>query len=240
MSCRTSAKRGVKRWLLPALALALVISTGSLSCQPDAGDSSPPDTVPQEPTAPEPSTPVPPVPDGELPPDTSPQEPQTLLVDWTADGVLTDDEYLGEMVYDDYEVRWRSDDQYVYIGQRARAAGYVALGIQPGSRMKDADMIIGFLDDGQAVVWDCFSTGTFGPHSPDVELGGNDDILDYGGGEADGYLTIEFQRRLDTGDELDIPLVPGANTIIWAYGNSALPAKHTARGYGEITIANSR
>ena len=50
-------------------------------------------------------------------------------------------------------------------------------------------------------------------------------------------LAVEEGERVDTGDELDIPLISGANAIIWAYGNSALPAKHTARGYGEITIA---
>jgi hypothetical protein len=71
----------------------------------------------------------------------------------------------------------------------------------------------------------------------DTELGGTNDILDFGGSENDGITRIEFKRALNTGDDYDNQFFEGANKIIWAYGSDdELTQKHTARGYGEINI----
>lgn len=32
------------------------------------------------------------------------------------------------------------------------------------------------------------------------------------------WTTIEFSRALNTGDQWDVPISPGAQTIIWAMG----------------------
>jgi len=146
-------------------------------------------------------------------------------------------EYLGEMSYGNYEIRWLSDDQYIYIGIRAKTTGWVALGIKPTSAMKDADMIFGFVKDGAITVSDQFSTGTYGPHSPDTELGGTNDILEFDGKEEGGYTTIEFKRRLSTGDEYDNEFTKGTVKIIWAFGpDDEIAKKHAVRGDGEISI----
>jgi hypothetical protein len=222
--------------------LSIVFSISLISCQAPAPTPEPtpepepvptptPEPVPEPTPAPEPT----PTPEPPLPPAPEPQpEPERQ---WLADGVIGTDEYLGEMSYGNYEIYWDSDDQYVYIGLRARTDGFVAVGIQPGSRMKDADMIFGFVSNGEATVFDMFSTGDFGPHPPDTELGGTDDILDFGGSEEDGFTTIEFQRALDTGDEYDLPLSKGTHQIIWSYGqNDSVSMKHSTRGYGEIQL----
>ena len=173
--------------------------------------------------------------EGDLPPATA--VPEEEEVEWAADGVLEDIEYLGEMSYGNYEIRWLSDDQYIYIGIRAKTSGWVAVGIKPTSAMKDADMIFGFVKDGVIAVSDQFSTGTYGPHFPDSELGGTDDILDFDGKEEGGYTTIEFKRRLSTGDEYDNDFTKGTINIIWAYGpDDDLEKKHAIRGDGEISI----
>jgi len=120
---------------------------------------------------------------------------------------------------------------------KAKTGGYVSVAVQPGSRMKDADMVLGFVKDGETTVYDLFSTGDFGPHPPDTNLGGTDDILEFAGKEEGGFTTIEFKRAMDTGDKYDKPLVRGANKIIWAYGSSdSLSGRHSNRGYGEFTL----
>ncbi len=180
-------------------------------------------------------TPTPPAPTP-LPTPTPAPEPATAER-WAADGILTSEEYLGEMKYGDYEIRWVSDEQYIYVGMKAKTDGWVAMAFQPGSTMKDADMVFGFVKDGVTTVYDLFSTGTFGPHPPDTELGGTDDIIEFGGKEEGGYTTIEFKRALDTGDEYDNPLSKGSNKIIWSYGSDdKLTPKHSHRGYGEIEL----
>jgi len=171
----------------------------------------------------------------DLPPATA--EPEKEEVKWVADGVLGDMEYLGEMSYGNYEIRWLTDDQYIYIGIRAKTTGWVAIGFEPTSGMKDADMVFGFVQGSEIVISDQFSTGTFGPHSPDTELGGTDDILESGGKEEGGFTMIEFKRTLDTDDQYDKALAEGVIKIIWAYGSSdSLALKHSTRGYGEINL----
>ena len=167
----------------------------------------------------------------------TPEPTSPLTEEWSADGIIKAGEYQGFNTYNDYEIYWRSDEQYVYIGLKANTNGWVAVAIQPGSKMKDADMLLGFVEDDETTVQDLFSTGNFGPHLPDTELGGMDNILESGGKEENGFTTIEFKRALDTGDDYDIPLSEGINRIIWAFGSNDNPAlKHSTRGYGEIEL----
>lgn len=175
------------------------------------------------------------------PPADQPSEPPTLPppqpAKWSADGVITAEEYTKAKSFGDYEIQWSSDDEYIYIAMKAKTTGWVALGIQPGSMMKDADMLLGFVKDGKTTASDHFSTGSYGPHSADIELGGTNDILEFGGQEKDGYTLIEFKRLLNTSDKYDIPVSNGINKIIWSYGlDDQLTKKHTTRGYGEIDL----
>ena len=86
-------------------------------------------------------------------------------------------------------------------------------------------------------VQDLYSTGDFGPHPLDSEIGGTDDIMEFGGREEGGFTTIEFKRSLTTIDKYDISIQKGVNRIIWAYGSSdSLTVKHSTRGYGEINL----
>jgi hypothetical protein len=163
--------------------------------------------------------------------------PVTTSEQWNADGVLGSNEYVNETSFGDFEVRWTSDDRNIYFGIKAKTEGWVSLGLDPVSQMEDADMIFGMVKDGEAVISDQFSTGAFGPHSPDTELGGSDDIVDFGGQEADGFTTIEFSRLLDTGDTYDNVLSEGTVKIIWAYGSADdFDVKHINDGSGEIKL----
>jgi hypothetical protein len=164
-----------------------------------------------------------------------PQTKPTVL--WKADGVVTSGEYSATNVYGDYSVSWVADDTYVYIAIKAKTIGWVAVGIQPGLTMKDADIIIGFVKDGKAVVTDQYSTGPLGPHLKDTELGGTDDILEYGGREEGGYTVIEFKRALKTGDKYDRTFVKGINKIIFSFCTSDdITSNHSTRGYGQIDL----
>ena len=187
------------------------------------------------PAVPEPTS-TPPVVTAPQPPP-SPTPPVSQPAKWSADGVIGTGEYAGVKTFGDYEIRWASDEEYVYIGMKAKTTGWVAVGIQPDSMMRDADMVFGFVKDGKATVYDHFSTGAYGPHSSDTELGGKNDILEYAGAEDGGYTIIEFKRALSAGDKYDQPISKGANKIIWAYGsNDELKLKHITRGYGEIDL----
>ena len=226
MKNRGGAATALARILIVGLFLMWLLVTGpGISCQSPAPATSP--VPPQEPAPPETSPGLPQAPDPGVPPSEN----------WSADGMIDSQEYLSEMSYGDYEIYWVSDAQYIYVAMKARTTGWVALGIQPGSKMKDADIILGFVKDGEVAIFDLFSTGDFGPHPADTEIGGTFDIADSGGKEEDGYTVIEFKRALDTGDQRDNKLTGGKNGIIWSYGSvDEFTTKHINRGYGEITL----
>ena len=181
-------------------------------------------------------------PEGESPPSSPPpplpQSPETKpKVEWSSDGTITPGEYAGSNTYGEYEIHWHTDEQYVYIGMKAKTIGWLSVGIQPNMKMMDSDMIFGFVKEDKAMVYDLFSIGDFGPHPLDTELDGVDNILEASGSEEDGYTTIECKRALDTGDEYDLRLTKGVIKIIWAYGDDdKLTLKHTSRGYGELDL----
>ena len=165
--------------------------------------------------------------------------PTTTGVSMQADGIINDGEYKHRQVYDNgnFEVQWTNDNSYIYLAMKAKTTGFVSMAVQPGTAMLNADMIFGFVKNGTAEIYDLFSTGSFGPHPPDTELGGTMDILEFGGKEENGYTVIEFKRALKTADQYDRELVKGKNQIIWAYGTSdSLDIKHSSRGYGELII----
>ena len=203
------------RCLAVTLAFFLLSGIFSVACAPQGPESPPPESQPPESS-------------------TLPVPQQT---EWSADGVITDGEYTKGKSFGDYEIYWTSDEQYIYIGMKAKTSGWLAVGIQPGTKMKDADMVMGVVSDGKAIIYDFFCTGDYGPHSPDNELGGTDDIIEFGGQEVGGYTTIEFKRLLDTGDKYDLPVSGGISKIIWSYSLDEKPTKkHVNRGYGEIDL----
>jgi hypothetical protein len=146
-------------------------------------------------------------------------------------------EYQKNKSFGDYELSWSADGQYVYMGIKAKTTGWVAVGFDPELMMQNADIIEGYIQDGQLFIADQYSTGQFGPHPADTQQGGTDDILASGGKLDNGYTTVEFKRKLNTGDKYDKPLHKGINKIIWAYGGEPqFTLKHMARGSGEIDL----
>jgi hypothetical protein len=216
-SSRTHGDR-LRNCLLSGFAVLLLLFILGAACSPQVPSGPPPSSPPTSP---------------QTPPISTPPQP----AGWTADGVISDGEYTKVAKYGDYEINWASDEEYVYIGLKVKTTGWVAFGSQPGTTMKDADLVLGFVSDGKATVYDLYSTGDFGPHLADTELGGNSDIIEFGGKEMDGYTTIEFKRLLDTGDKYDRPLSVGTNQIIWSYGSDDDSTKHHVnRGVAEIDL----
>ncbi len=162
----------------------------------------------------------------------------SVEVVWQPDGIISPDEYFFTRVLDDgnYEISYRTDERHLYVGLKVKTTGWVAVGIQPvmENQMLDADIVFSYNTADTVMVSDQF--GINYSHLPDTELGGTDDILEFGGKEEDGFTVIEFKRAMITGDKYDIPLVEGVQTIIWAYGLHDNMEKHIAVGFIEINI----
>ena len=142
-------------------------------------------------------------------------------VDWSADGVISPGEYKNFQQFgENYELHWSIEDEYLLVAMKARTSGWVAFGIQPDLRSeKNIDMILGYVSDKKTTVFDLFIADNPELYARDVELGGTNDITEFGGKEERSFTVVEFKRKVNNNDEYDQPLISGANIIRWAYGS---------------------
>nr|WP_320147474.1 DOMON domain-containing protein [uncultured Anaeromusa sp.] len=158
-------------------------------------------------------------------------------ISWQGDGVINPKEYSQKQTFGELTVYSRLDGEYACFGLQAPAKGWVALGFGAEGKMKNADIVIFTMRNGKLTGDDSFSAAPSGPHPTDLAQGGTNDILDLAGGEKDGLITIEFKRKLRTGDPHDKDLQPGSNNIIWALGsNFKLTSRHLQQGTGTLVL----
>lgn len=161
----------------------------------------------------------------------------------TLDGVVAPGEYENSAdLFNDTTLifYWIVENRTLFGAMVAKTDGWVSIGFKPTLGMKDADQIFGYIySNGTVDVFDCYSTGQYGPHPTDESLGGTFDILAYGGSEKNGTTIIEFQRNLTTPDEFDNDLESkGEFKIIWALGTKDdFHSTHVRVGSGILDLA---
>ena len=161
--------------------------------------------------------------------------------EWTPNGNIEENEYTNNALFADgsIEIYWKNDNENIYMALKGQTKGWLAIGFEPSFLMKDADMIFGWVTESEVIVLDLYSTGAYGPHPPDTDLNGSNDILEYGGKETETNTIVEFKRKMNTGDDYDEPLSQRQTiTIIWAMStNDSLDTQHNiVRGTGQITL----
>ncbi len=172
---------------------------------------------------------------------------------WKADGIVGESEYSRSMLlhgparqgYSGGEmgISWKDDGEYLYLALNGSTDGWLAIGFEPLEWMKDADIILAFVQGSKATVQDEYCTGNYGPHIEDTMLGGTNDIEEYSGRKEAGRTVIELKRKLDTGDKFDKAFTPGqAISIIWALSdNPDISLKHNvAFGEGIMTSTSGQ
>lgn len=113
---------------------------------------------------------------------------------------------------------WELSEDDITFTMSAPTTGWVAVGFDPSAAMLDADIIIGYVEEGEVFVSDQWGDG-YTSHRPDIELGGEDDVTSISGSENEGVTEISFSRPLSTGDEFDHQLRPGGtHAFLLAYG----------------------
>ncbi|MFO8051523.1 MAG: DOMON domain-containing protein [Thermoplasmatota archaeon] len=158
------------------------------------------------------------------------------------DGVIDEGEY--EFIYPlaegDLKVHWTVRDDTIEMALEGKTDGWVSIGFGYTTAMKDSDMIFGWVDSaGNAKAVDTYSTGLYGPHPPDTENGGTDDIEAFNAKESGGWTVFEFTRKMDTGDEWDNPIPEeGTIDILWGMGTSDdFEDIHDRYGSGTLNIS---
>jgi len=89
-------------------------------------------------------------------------------VDFIADDIITEFEYTNSASFGDdneFTLYWNSDSSYIYMAMQATATGWISIGFQPKleDRKDGADMIIGWVADGETFIFDLYSTAPSAP-----------------------------------------------------------------------------
>lgn len=144
---------------------------------------------------------------------------------------------LKKIVAKDIAFEWKVEAQNLVIKLSAATTGWIGVGFNPSKVMRDANIIIGYVKDGNVFIRDDFGTKEK-RHSADVELGGQDNILTKKGSETNGTTTIEFSIPLDSGDKYDQKLIPGKEyKILLATGeDDSFTKKHKKKAKVTITL----
>jgi hypothetical protein len=130
---------------------------------------------------------------------------------WGADQTVTEDG--GNMV-----VSWKIEGDNITFTMKAKTTGWVAVGFNPTTMMKDANILIGRVKKGKAKVEDHFGISSI-KHKKDKRARGKSNVSNVSGSEENGWTTLSFTIPLDSKDKADQPLDPKAETtLLLAYG----------------------
>ena len=113
---------------------------------------------------------------------------------------------------------WSVVGDQLAVKLTAPTKGWVAVGFNPSEKMKDSNIVIGYVKKGKVKIVDHFGTAAT-QHKGDKKVGGTDNVTVVGGSEEGDITTIEFSIPLNSGDEKDGAIDPTADTtVMLAFG----------------------
>lgn len=138
-----------------------------------------------------------------------------------------------------YHLQWQVEGDTLNLQIAAPTTGWIAVGFEPTKKMKDANILIGYVSNGTASLRDDFGVAQVS-HGPDTENGGSTDFSNLEGDEVDGVTVLSFSIPLDSGDDYDKKLTPGSKIkVIMAYGpndKDDFGTIHAKRGSIQINL----
>ena len=140
---------------------------------------------------------------------------------------------------DDVSINWEVRENRLIVVMSAPTTGWLAFGTGASKIMRDANLILVWVDDdmGIAMGEDHFGTGTFA-HKRDIDLDGVQNLQVLSGRQTQDDTTVSFSVPLNSQDEYDTLLERGKTyPLLLAYGKSDNTGrKHSWAYSGTITI----
>ncbi len=135
-------------------------------------------------------------------------------------------------VDENWNVNYEFKGSEIEFTLTAPTTGWVGIGFNPSSRMKDADFVVGYVKDGTLFVQDSYGVKSTSIDS-DTSIGGTDNVRGISGTENNGITTIVFALPLDSNDIYDKTFVQGDSyKVLLAYGKDSddnFDSKHRKR-----------
>lgn len=137
---------------------------------------------------------------------------------------------------------WKVDGSDLKVKLSGKTTGWIGIGFNPSTQMKDADFVLGYVKDGKAKIIDEFGDSER-THKQDEKLGGSNNVTLVGGSEESGVTTIEFSIPLKSGDKTDTAIDPAGETIVLlAYGGKrdSFKSKHKYRTTIKVNLSSGK
>eukprot|EP00850_Spirogloea_muscicola_P002048 SM000007S21008 [mRNA] locus=s7:1366209:1376064:- [translate_table: standard] len=140
----------------------------------------------------------------------------------------------------DYKLFWKliEDSTSIQFGVKARTQGFVGLGISEVGSMKGSDLIVGTVNNNQALVLDYFA---YNQSREGVLLDFQQDVITLSGEESADvngtiWTSLEFKRSLYSTDCNDRNISMGQVNLVWSFGPTDDLAYHGPVNRGSKTI----
>lgn len=149
----------------------------------------------------------------------------------------SDEKKYKEITVASVTFKWVVIEKNLDIVLSAPTEGWISVGFEPTSMMKDANIIIGYVEGKEVIIDDQFGYSATS-HRPDIEIGGTNDVTILGGFEESGNTTLKFSIPLESKDSFDRKLEEGKKyKVIVAYGKKDdLYSYHKRRGAVTIKL----
>ena len=137
-------------------------------------------------------------------------------------------EYDYKIAVENVVFEWKLASETIHIRLIAKTEGWIGIGFNPSKGMKDANFIIGYVEEGNVKVADHYGT-TKRNHKEDTKLGGQINISNIAGKQDNGVTEMTFSIPLNPQDSMDRPIwTDKDNTVLLAYGTGrdSFRAKH--------------
>jgi hypothetical protein len=137
---------------------------------------------------------------------------------------------------------WKVDGANLAIRISAPTKGWVGIGFNPSLEMKDAKYVLGYVQDGKAILAEHFGTGTT-KHEAMEALGAKSDVTLVGGTEEGDVTTIEFTLPLVSTDTKGGTIDPAAETkVLLGYGpdTDSFKTKHKYRTSLSVNLTTGK
>jgi hypothetical protein len=129
------------------------------------------------------------------------------------DGKVNAGEYAKTLKHEKSGVTlsWSIVGDTIYIALQGDSGGWIGLGMlaEKDDKKKGADSYIFTMDGGKMVALDMTQIKRTGAPQPDDEEGGKNSILQAAGGVSGKTWTVEFSRKLKTGEPTDMEITAG-------------------------------
>lgn len=152
-------------------------------------------------------------------------------------GTTIDDQGFSVVNTNGFSLKYKVDGADLHCKLSTSTSGWVAVGFNPSSMMKDANLIIGYVSNNTANIRDDFGVSNT-EHSADISIGGTSNVTLISGSESNGTTLLEFKIPLNSGDPKDRALALNQSyPIIFAKGSSDdYTSLHTGVAFSSITL----